>query len=321
MGWFKVEGTTADHRKMRKLARRLGCNVLEARGVMLGLWCRVVDEAPDGDLDGWDAEDVAVASGWPGDEDALVDAMLAVGLLDEEDGRWLIHDWMEYAHGYKRAQQKKKERAGRPRPSRDRGATVARDRRATGDNEPVPRRSDGTERTGRDGTGQDETPSDAHAKKTPKKTPIPPAPKSSLPSPPDDLGVQPETWDDWEAHRKSIKAPLTPGSAKETIRRLVAARQDGYDADLLLGYAMGQGWRSVHVPDHDAERDALRWQPPKRTPEEEDAYIAKVLADQDRRAAEGRDEHEARQRKMEEELTWDEQELARAKGLLRDLPL
>ena len=118
MAWFRLEESAANHRKIRKLKRKLGVNLLEARGLVMGLWCTVVADAPDGDLDGWDSDDVALACGWDGSAGDLVGALLQTGLLEVEEGRWIVHGWLERAESYRRAQAEKARRKSIKRGSR-----------------------------------------------------------------------------------------------------------------------------------------------------------------------------------------------------------
>jgi hypothetical protein len=81
-----------DHRKTKKLQRRLG-----AAGVLalLTLWSRAGDRRPDGDLTGMNNEDIAIDAGWDGDADAFVHELVDIGWLDGEPGSYQIHDWAD----------------------------------------------------------------------------------------------------------------------------------------------------------------------------------------------------------------------------------
>jgi len=124
MAWLKLEGSAANHRKTQKLARTLGVSLLEARGLLMGLWCTVVETSPDGDLVGWDADDLAVACGYGGDGLNLATALVDVHLLDLEDDRWLVHEWMDRAGSYKEAVRKQAKRAELKALSADSPGTV-----------------------------------------------------------------------------------------------------------------------------------------------------------------------------------------------------
>lgn len=92
-GWYR-------HPKIVKLRRRMG-----AEGVLglVTLWTWTGEQRPNGRLTGMDAEDIAIAAGYPEDPQGFVDTLIALNLLDEdEDGGMSIHDWEEnnpYAAG------------------------------------------------------------------------------------------------------------------------------------------------------------------------------------------------------------------------------
>lgn len=92
-GWYR-------HPKIVKLRRRMG-----AEGVLglVTLWTWTGEQRPNGRLTGMDAEDIAIAAGYPEDPQGFVDTLIALNLLDQdEDGGLSIHDWEEnnpYAAG------------------------------------------------------------------------------------------------------------------------------------------------------------------------------------------------------------------------------
>ena len=81
------------HPKTVKLERRLG---LEAVKSLTNLWMWTACNRPDGNLDGLDAEDVEIAAEWRGEPEALVKTLLTLRLLEWEDERYKIHDWIEH---------------------------------------------------------------------------------------------------------------------------------------------------------------------------------------------------------------------------------
>lgn len=114
MGWFRTESSFRNHRKIKQLARRLGLTRRDTRVLMIGLFCEVCDQSPDGSLDGWEPEDIAEAADWDRDPVELLDALQAVGFLVEADtGGLEVNDWMEYAEGYKAAERRKRHRQRR----------------------------------------------------------------------------------------------------------------------------------------------------------------------------------------------------------------
>lgn len=81
-----------DHRKTKKLQRRLGAAAVLA---LITLWSRAGDRRTDGDLSGMSNEDIAIDAGWDGDPDVFVRELVDVGWLDGESGAYRIHDWDE----------------------------------------------------------------------------------------------------------------------------------------------------------------------------------------------------------------------------------
>ena len=84
MSWFKLESSFRDHRKILRLARRLNVTRVEARGLVVGLFCRVSSEAPDGCLDSWEPEEIADAADFAGDPKELWEALVELN--------WIVFD-------------------------------------------------------------------------------------------------------------------------------------------------------------------------------------------------------------------------------------
>lgn len=104
MAWVQVQQHLQDHPKTKRLARRLGTSVPAVIGHLQLLWGWAMDYAQDGDLSRFDAEDIADAMMYEGDAEKLLDALTTCapggghGFLERtEDGRLVIHDWMEYS--------------------------------------------------------------------------------------------------------------------------------------------------------------------------------------------------------------------------------
>lgn len=110
MAWFKLEETFPRHPKVRKLADRLGLSMIEARGHLATLWCWVCGYAPDGDLESFDEDDIELAAEWEGERGAFIEACRQVGLIDEHEDGYEIHEWMERAESFKKARQKREQR-------------------------------------------------------------------------------------------------------------------------------------------------------------------------------------------------------------------
>jgi len=106
---IRIAQTWRGHKKLRQLIKRLGH---EAHTALLDLWCEVANYHPRGILNGWDAEDIAYHSGWKGNPDEYMKALLDIRLLcsrespcekckwwfeeTEEPGFYRIHDWEKH---------------------------------------------------------------------------------------------------------------------------------------------------------------------------------------------------------------------------------
>lgn len=79
-----------DHPKTVKLVRKVGEGGFRC---LLRLWSYAACHRPQGELSGMDATDLAIASGWAGDEQEWISALVAVGFIDDNDGALSLHDW------------------------------------------------------------------------------------------------------------------------------------------------------------------------------------------------------------------------------------
>jgi hypothetical protein len=113
MLWIRVEGDLRTHPKTRRLARALGVQPAQVIGHLVCLWTYALAHAPDGDLRDLEPDDIAEGALYGGDPQALVAALLAVGLLDQGPAGLLIHDWTEYAAGLREAERKRQYRQRR----------------------------------------------------------------------------------------------------------------------------------------------------------------------------------------------------------------
>ena len=104
MAWIESHQSLKDHPKTKRAARKLGIGVPALIGHLHCLWWWALEYAPDGNLAGFDAEDIAEAALWDGEPARFVTALMEcgpgdhVGFLDtDEDGNLLVHDWQDYA--------------------------------------------------------------------------------------------------------------------------------------------------------------------------------------------------------------------------------
>lgn len=102
--WIELHVNLPTHKKTRRLARLLGLSVPQdipqVVGYLCVFWSWSIENASDGALSGFDAQDVADAAGWMGDPDVFLGAMIESGFLDDEDDGLFIHDWLDYAGRY-----------------------------------------------------------------------------------------------------------------------------------------------------------------------------------------------------------------------------
>jgi hypothetical protein len=94
VAWIESHSTLARHPKTLRLARRLSVSVPTAIGHLHLLWWWALEYTRDGDLSGFDDEEVAVACVWEGEPAAFRAALTAAGFLD---ACGVIHDWDDYA--------------------------------------------------------------------------------------------------------------------------------------------------------------------------------------------------------------------------------
>lgn len=121
--WYiKSYCSTRDHPKTKKLARRLGVNRNEARGLLHCLWWWCLSYAEDGNLKKYGAEEIADACDWEGDPELLCDALLESGFLDKKsEGDLSIHDWEEYTGELLKKREAEKDRSQRRRDAKKTG--------------------------------------------------------------------------------------------------------------------------------------------------------------------------------------------------------
>lgn len=132
MAWIEVHQSLFTHRKTMELADILGIPTIHAAAHVIALWAWSLDNAPDGALH-VRCTLVARACEWLGDANALVDALIESGFLDNDDsGDLRIHDWDDYAG---RLIDKRRANAERMRKSRtkqgDSAAPSNKEERAT----------------------------------------------------------------------------------------------------------------------------------------------------------------------------------------------
>jgi len=126
--WIKLHDTFLDHRKVRRTARSLNVMEAQVRGHLVTLWLSVLRHKPAGELDDWDAVDIAEFSGWADDEHQWVNTLVNEGWLVRGGDGYTINDWQEHNELLKaaRVRDQNRERQKRHREKRS-NALVTRD--------------------------------------------------------------------------------------------------------------------------------------------------------------------------------------------------
>lgn len=122
MAWVSVHDSI-DGKKLRKLAKALGCSLCEATGLLVFLWQWGLENADiEGEIEDADREDVANV--WAGKLSSeingfnVVNKLIETGWLDEHGGRLYIHDWDQWQDPWYKALEKRKKEAERKRRQR-----------------------------------------------------------------------------------------------------------------------------------------------------------------------------------------------------------
>lgn len=93
---IRIATSFKGHRKRVRFETRIGQK--GASIYIVDLWLTVAIDRPDGVLTGWDEIDIAIAAGWPPDQDPVnfVKILVETGWLDFNEGIYSVHDWAEH---------------------------------------------------------------------------------------------------------------------------------------------------------------------------------------------------------------------------------
>ena len=111
--WTRVDTGLRDHRKVRKLARQLQIEQAHALGLVVNFWLFALNNWGHGFLD-YDPDEIAHACVWPGDPQALTNALIDCGFvdtIDNKDKTLRIHDWDNYVGKYIKQVERNRDRA------------------------------------------------------------------------------------------------------------------------------------------------------------------------------------------------------------------
>ena len=97
------------HRKTARLRVRLGSDAL---WIPPRLWSYAADNQPDGNFEGYTAEEIAMLIGYTGDAKAMLEALLETGFMDSDP--LSIHDWQAH-NGYHQAYSARAKKAAKAR--------------------------------------------------------------------------------------------------------------------------------------------------------------------------------------------------------------
>lgn len=97
MAWIEVHQALPNHRKLLLAANELGIAPVPLMGHLVALWLWALDNAPSGRLEGIPNSLIASACQWKKGAVKLVFALTSSGLLDDDHGTLVIHDWQDYA--------------------------------------------------------------------------------------------------------------------------------------------------------------------------------------------------------------------------------
>lgn len=95
MAWIELHQTLPTNKKTLRLKRILKIKTPQAVGHLCMLWLWALDNAADGDLSSFEADEISEAAGWSGkDPEAFSQALMDSGFVDPDHH---LHDWNEYA--------------------------------------------------------------------------------------------------------------------------------------------------------------------------------------------------------------------------------
>ena|GEM_PF-3521336 len=99
-----MKHSTINNVKFLRLKRKLMLGQWQTIGILESLWMFAIHSAPDGAIGRFLNEDIAAAMDYNGDADLLISVLIECGWIDVDPlHRLLIHDWIEHAPNYLKA--------------------------------------------------------------------------------------------------------------------------------------------------------------------------------------------------------------------------
>jgi len=118
MAWIELHQTLPTNKKTLRMSIILKIEIPQAIGHLCMLWLWAIDNAQNGDLSGFYAEEIAQVSGWKGDGQEFFNALVKAGFVTEDKK---LHDWYDYAG---KLIDKRKEDADRKRTAREKAEEI-----------------------------------------------------------------------------------------------------------------------------------------------------------------------------------------------------
>lgn len=95
MAWLELHQTLPTNKKTLRLKSILKIKTPQAIGHLCMIWLWALDNAGDGDLSGFTADEIAEVAAWQGkNPQVFIDGLIYAGFLDPD---MHLHDWSEYA--------------------------------------------------------------------------------------------------------------------------------------------------------------------------------------------------------------------------------
>jgi len=236
-----------NHPKTKKLRFKLG-----PEAVLSFIWLLMftAESRPDGELDGLDAEDLALAADWSGDPQAFVDTLVQVGYLEQTDDGFRIHDWTNnqpWAAGADERSEKARQAAlarWEKKGSTTKKQRVRTKNHATSNGSAMPR---------------------AQSSNAPSPSPSPIPKQQQQPKPIVELPewIDRDTWLEFEQHRREIRYSVNPTAARRILSKLEKyMTEHRVDPNEALGLTIERGYRGVFPEQIKKELERERSQRP-----------------------------------------------------------
>ncbi|MBU2804273.1 hypothetical protein HF668_03705 [Acidithiobacillus ferridurans] len=233
----RLKTNILQHPKIKKLYRRFGAEG-PLRFISLILWA--ASNRPDGNLSGMQNEDIELCVDWPLFVGEFVATLIDVGLLDGEPGNFVIHDWADH-NPWADGESDRRDRAKFAALAKHYGTKYACDKMPDYVSKLQKKHAKEENKTCEEQPIVYALPDSAISmpvaesgkkKATPKPT-VTPDVMCSMP------GLSKQVAEDYLAHRRAKKAPLTFSAWKMIC---VEIAQSGATPDDALSEAMARGW-------------------------------------------------------------------------------